>query len=115
MCDTLHVYCNTLLQSEYEKKISDLESMVKVAVSKKVEKEPPKASSKKTAKEDANLLGSLRGLQQELTTKDKEIHRLNRELEESRKTNRRLQKEREKILNLPTTPVKGNARYCELL
>ncbi|XP_075238176.1 uncharacterized protein LOC142334215 [Lycorma delicatula] len=49
-------------------------------------------------KEDAHLLATIRGMKLELSKKDKDIIKLNKELEDARKTNRRLQREREKQL-----------------
>ncbi|XP_049800968.1 centrosomal protein of 162 kDa-like [Schistocerca nitens] len=47
---------------------------------------------------DAHLLATVRGLQQELTAREAEARKLARELEEMRRVNRRLQKERERHL-----------------
>lgn len=51
------------------------------------------------AKEDAHLLATIRGLKAEISSRDKDIVKLNRELDDVRKTNKRLQREREKALN----------------
>ncbi|XP_076293003.1 uncharacterized protein LOC143215099 isoform X2 [Lasioglossum baleicum] len=50
-------------------------------------------------KEDAHLLATIRGLKLELTNKDKSVSKLTKEFQELQKTNRRLQREREKLLN----------------
>lgn len=55
-------------------------------------------------KEDTHLLATIRGLRQDLVNREKEISKLNKEVDEVRQTNRRLQKEREKQLN--ALPVK---------
>ncbi|KAI4456605.1 centrosomal protein [Holotrichia oblita] len=46
-------------------------------------------------KEETHLLATIRGLQTDLSNKEKVIAKLQREMEDLRKTNRRLQKERE--------------------
>ncbi|KAJ1521959.1 hypothetical protein ONE63_002290 [Megalurothrips usitatus] len=51
------------------------------------------------AKPDAHLLATIRGLQHEMQAKDKELAKLNRELSDARATNRRLQQERQRLLN----------------
>jgi hypothetical protein len=62
-------------------------------------------------REDAHLLATIRGLKQELAAKDKELVKIRRDLDESAKTNRRLQKERERQLGVSVAPrppaVKG--------
>lgn len=50
-------------------------------------------------KEDAHLIATIRGLKLEITNKDKAISKITKEFQELQKTNRRLQKEREKLLN----------------
>lgn len=50
-------------------------------------------------KEDAHLIATIRGLKLEITNKDKAISKITKEYQELQKTNRRLQKEREKLLN----------------
>lgn len=47
------------------------------------------------AKEDAHLLATIRGMRVDLAIKDKAMQRLTRELDECKKTIRKLQKERE--------------------
>lgn len=88
-----------------------------VVKSKKPLAPPPAVSV--AAKEDAHLLATIRGLKQELTTKDKELSRVNKELDDAKKTNRRLQKEREKQLNtLPQhrpSSARGSHSICCLL
>ncbi|KAE8747962.1 hypothetical protein FOCC_FOCC005352, partial [Frankliniella occidentalis] len=48
---------------------------------------------------ETHLLATIRGLQHELQTKEKEMAKLNRELSDARATNRRLQQERQRLLN----------------
>lgn len=63
---------------------------------KKIIKIGPKSQN---IKEDTHLVATIRGLQLELTNKDKTLLKLTKEIQEIQKTNRRLQKEREKLLN----------------
>ncbi|KAL5277762.1 CEP162 family protein [Megaselia abdita] len=51
------------------------------------------------AKEDAHLLATIRGMRVDLAIKDKAMQRLTRELDECKKTIRKLQKERESLRN----------------
>lgn len=57
------------------------------------------SKSGKVAKEDAHLLATIRGLKMELQGKDKMFGKLTREMAELQKLNRKLQKEREKLVN----------------
>ncbi|XP_014472222.1 PREDICTED: centrosomal protein of 162 kDa-like isoform X2 [Dinoponera quadriceps] len=67
---------------------------------KKDQKAGSKAGSKsQNSKEDAHLIATIRGLQLEITNKDRAVLKLTKESQELQKTNRRLQKEREKLLN----------------
>ncbi|XP_071553245.1 uncharacterized protein [Temnothorax nylanderi] len=50
-------------------------------------------------KEDAHLIATIRGLKLEIANKDKAVSKITKEYQELQKTNRRLQKEREKLLN----------------
>lgn len=54
-----------------------------------------KAAKKAEPKEDAHLLATIRGYQAEVVAKEKIILKAQKDLDELRKTNRRLQKERE--------------------
>lgn len=62
-------------------------------------------------KEDAHLIATIRGLKQELSGKEKEVVRLNKELDDAKKTNRRLQKEREKQLNPTPTHRASRGKF----
>ncbi|XP_017884872.1 centrosomal protein of 162 kDa-like isoform X2 [Ceratina calcarata] len=64
--------------------------------SEKTIKAVPKTQN---CKEDAYLMATIRGLKLELASKDKALSKLTKEFQEVQKTNRRLQKEREKLLN----------------
>ncbi|CAG5092142.1 Similar to CEP162: Centrosomal protein of 162 kDa (Homo sapiens) [Cotesia congregata] len=57
------------------------------------------SKSGKVGKEDAHLLATIRGLKMELQGKDKMFGKLTREMAELQKMNRKLQKEREKLVN----------------
>jgi len=50
-------------------------------------------------KEDTHLIATIRGLKLEIANKDKIVSKMTKEFQELQKTNRRLQKEREKLLN----------------
>lgn len=50
-------------------------------------------------KEDTHLIATIRGLKLEIANKDKTVSKITKEYQELQKTNRRLQKEREKLLN----------------
>ena len=68
---------------------------------RKQEQKPPVKLNLKSqnCKEDAHLIATIRGLKLELANKDKAVSKLTKELQELQKTNRRLQREREKLLN----------------
>ncbi|KAJ9576870.1 hypothetical protein L9F63_006569 [Diploptera punctata] len=67
---------------------------------------PPNALA---VREDSHLVATIRGLKQELTTKERELVKVRRELEETIKTNRRLQKERERHLGIVPVPSRPPA------
>lgn len=70
-----------------------------IASSKKSNKIPNSHSdSSITAKEDAHLLATLRGMRVELAIKEKAVQRLTRDLEDCKKTIKKLQAERDKYL-----------------
>ena len=60
-------------------------------------------------REDAHLIATIRGLKQELATKERELSKIRRELDETAKTNRRLQKERERHLGIVAAPSRPPA------
>jgi multidrug resistance efflux pump len=101
-------------QSNYEQTIAELKQKIKKLEQDKhhlketSDLQVPKtarrpnslsSSGMASAREDAHLLATIRGLKNELAARDKDVIRLNKELDDSKKTNRRLQKEREKALN----------------
>uniref|UniRef100_A0A1B6DRU2 Centrosomal protein of 162 kDa n=1 Tax=Clastoptera arizonana TaxID=38151 RepID=A0A1B6DRU2_9HEMI len=99
-------------QQKYEEHVGDIEERLKAAQlenhslkTNKIENSHGPLRKKPAPKEDAHLLATIRGLKQELTGKDKEILKLHKELDDAKKTNKRLQKEREKQLN-PNMPPK---------
>jgi hypothetical protein len=68
------------------------------------------------SKDDAHLLATLRGMRIELAIKEKACQRLTRDLEETKKTIRKLQKERDAYLKPEKGPVKKQydpAHYSE--
>ncbi|XP_069699622.1 centrosomal protein of 162 kDa [Periplaneta americana] len=69
---------------------------------------PPSANAL-AVREDAHLLATIRGLKLELASKDKELMKLRKDLDESNKTNRRLQRERERQLGIVATPSRAPA------
>lgn len=69
------------------------------------------------SKEDAHLLATIRGMRIELAIKEKAVQRLTRELEECKKTIRKLQKERDNYLTKekqPTVPATSKKAYNPL-
>ena len=71
---------------------------------KEEKKDLPKSSLKATlksqnSKDDAYLMATIRGLKLELANKEKAMSKLTKEFQDLQKTNTRLQKEREKLLN----------------
>ena len=60
-------------------------------------------------REDSHLVATIRGLKQELTTKERELSKIRRELDETVKTNRRLQRERERQLGIVAVPPRPPA------
>lgn len=76
-------------------------------------KEPKKGSkmpssqsdSQMQPKDDAHLLATIRGMRVELAIKEKAVQRMTRELEECKKTVRKLQKERDNYLTKDKQPV----------
>ncbi|XP_046673647.1 BICD family-like cargo adapter 2 isoform X2 [Homalodisca vitripennis] len=107
------------MQKKYEDHIQELEERLKEcreeiitlkANQKKEDANQLKSNAKRlkqstaVVKEETHLLATIRGLRQEVSTREKEITKLTKEIEEVRLTNKRLQKEREKQLN--SMPVK---------
>lgn len=93
-----------------------------ISGTKKLSKLPNSNSDSPTpSKEDAHLLANIRGMRVELAIKEKAVQRLTRDLEESKKTIRKLQKERDNYLSkdkssAPTTmpsKVYNPAHYQE--
>ncbi len=87
--------------------------------SKKINKIPNSHSdSSIQSKDDAHLLATLRGMRVELAIKEKAVQRLTRDLDESKKTVKKLQAERDKYLmkeKTTSTPKKSYnpANYAE--
>ncbi|KAG5307396.1 CE162 protein, partial [Acromyrmex insinuator] len=77
-------------------KKDDKVSTVEDKKDQKMIKAGPKSQN---PKEDAHLIATIRGLKLEIANKDKTVSKITKEYQELQKTNRRLQKEREKLLN----------------
>lgn len=99
--DTYDVYTQTISS---EQKYPQKETISKACQATFVKTEPalkPKGTAAanrrtdKLEKEETHLLATIRGLQTDLANKEKVVSKLQREIDELRKTNRRLQKERE--------------------
>ncbi|KAJ8923377.1 hypothetical protein NQ315_001935 [Exocentrus adspersus] len=96
--DTFDVYTQTIL----DEKIPQKETFTVSTQTDAIPTKPPKivAVNKplkitEHVKEDAHLIATIRGLQTDLANKEKVITKLQKEVDDLRKTNRRLQKERE--------------------
>ncbi|CAG9767405.1 unnamed protein product [Ceutorhynchus assimilis] len=87
--DTYDVYTQTF----FVEKIARKETFTIAIQTDAVVNKPKKIDNKN--KDDAHLLATIRGLQADLTNKEKVIVKLQKEVEEMKKTNKRLQKERE--------------------
>lgn len=96
--DTFDVYTQTFLD---EQKYPEKETVNKscqvslMKVEQKLKGPPVRKVDHKIEKEETHLLATIRGLQTDLANKEKVIIKLQKEIDELRKTNRRLQKERE--------------------
>ncbi|XP_019760976.2 centrosomal protein of 162 kDa isoform X2 [Dendroctonus ponderosae] len=96
--DTYDVYTQTFFKGKIPEKESFTIGVQTEAAAHKIKFAPVgrnKAPEKDNHKEDAHLLATIRGLQTDLSNKEKAILKLHKEIEELRKTNKRLQKERE--------------------
>nr|CAD7395875.1 unnamed protein product [Timema poppensis] len=61
-----------------------------------------------SVKEDTHLIATIRGLHSEMSLKEREIHKLGKELEEAKRMVRKLQKDRDRLLDKDTNNlVKG--------
>lgn len=77
-----------------------------INVAKKSAKIPNSQSDNSIqSKEDAHLLATIRGMRVELALKEKAVQRLTRDLEECKKTIRKLQKERDNYLTKEKQPA----------
>ncbi|KAJ8981362.1 hypothetical protein NQ317_000229, partial [Molorchus minor] len=88
------------MKAKYENHIEDLELHVndlKSQLKRKSDTYDLKSQKKVIdgIKEDAHLLATIRGFQADLSNKEKVIGKLQKEIDDLKKTNRRLQKERE--------------------
>lgn len=100
--DTYDVYTQTSMDDQSQKipeKETCSRSVQTDGSSAKINQAKP-PSTRRTekaseAREETHLLATIRGLQTDLSNKEKSVAKLQKELEEMRNTNRRLQKERE--------------------
>lgn len=96
--DTFDVYTQTFYN---EQKYPEKETTNKacqatlVKVEQKIRGTTTVRKAERTEKEETHLLATIRGLQADLSNKEKVVIKLQKEIDELRKTNRRLQKERE--------------------
>nr|CAD7596579.1 unnamed protein product [Timema genevievae] len=63
-----------------------------------------------SVKEDTHLIATIRGLHSEMSLKDREIHKLGKELEEAKRMVRKLQKDRDKLLDKDTNNLVKSTR-----
>ncbi|CAH1997649.1 unnamed protein product [Acanthoscelides obtectus] len=88
--DTYDVYTQTVI----EEKIPQKETFTVFTQTDPVRKVVP-SKKQENGKEETHLLATIRGLQADLANKEKVVTRLQKEVDDLKKTNRRLQKERE--------------------
>ncbi|VEN35066.1 unnamed protein product [Callosobruchus maculatus] len=88
--DTYDVYTQTVI----EEKIPQKETFTVFTQTDPVKKVVP-SKKPENCKEETHLLATIRGLQADLANKEKVVTRLQKETDDLKKTNRRLQKERE--------------------
>ncbi|KAF7278954.1 hypothetical protein GWI33_007818 [Rhynchophorus ferrugineus] len=94
--DTFDVYTQTFFDEKVvQKKTVTVGVQTTTTPNRQKNGVSKKPIDKEHVKEDAHLLATIRGLQADLSNKEKVISKLQKEIEECRKTNRRLQKERE--------------------
>ncbi|BES87639.1 kiaa1009 [Nesidiocoris tenuis] len=105
------------VQNKYDRDIVELGQQIKKLQKENLSlkhllndqaKQQPRKALANSKKEDAHLLATIRGLQTELNSREKDIARLNKELLDARKTNRRLQQERERVLTTSTSKMRGS-------
>lgn len=82
--------CNVLTQTDFK---TTATAKTSTSVTVKKAKDVPNAVS--NGKEDAHLMATLRGMRVDLAIKEKAMQRLTRELDECKKTMKKLQKERD--------------------
>lgn len=94
--DTYDVYTQTFNGENIPAKDSfTISTQTEQIVSKILPKNVKKVEKISEQKENTHLVATIRGLQADLTNKERVVNRLQKEIDELRKTNRRLQKERE--------------------
>lgn len=93
------------IQTDLKSNPTSRASSASSITAKKNPKIPNSHSDTALGKDDAHLLATIRGMRVELAIKEKAVQRLTRDLEECKKTIRKLQKERDNYLK----PDKSNA------
>ncbi|CAO1387538.1 unnamed protein product [Diamesa serratosioi] len=86
------------IQTDLKSNPTSRASSASSITTKKNPKIPTSHSDHSLAKDDAHLLATIRGMRVELAIKEKAVQRLTRDLEECKKTIRKLQKERDNYL-----------------
>lgn len=105
--DTYDIYTQTYveepakLKEECIKEVFDIGVQTDIKVESAKQPKPMKKAEKIIdSKEDAHLIATIRGLHADIASKDKIYMKLQKEFEELRKTNRKLQKDRETALRI---------------
>ncbi|KAG5861895.1 hypothetical protein JTB14_011325 [Gonioctena quinquepunctata] len=93
--DTYDVYTQTIVQENSPQKETFSVFTQTDSPNKPQKSLPPKKYVTEATKEETHLLATIRGLQADSTNKDKVINKLQKEVDDFRRTNRRLQQERE--------------------
>nr|XP_023027662.1 centrosomal protein of 162 kDa isoform X1 [Leptinotarsa decemlineata]XP_023027663.1 centrosomal protein of 162 kDa isoform X2 [Leptinotarsa decemlineata] len=94
-CDSYEVYTQTVPEKVPAEKATVSVHTQTDAPAKPQKQILPRKNPSEVTKEDAHLLATIRGLQADLTNKEKVLSKLQKEVDDLKKTNRRLQKERE--------------------
>lgn len=96
--DTYDVYTQTFFvnaQNYPEKETTNKSCQVSLLKTEQKVRAPIRKVESKIDKEETHLLATIRGLQTDLSNKEKVVLKFQRDIDELRKTNKRLQKERE--------------------
>lgn len=101
--DTYDIYTQTYYdESKIDKDTTSVgvqtDQLKPTKLKKETKEEKQDKKPEREQKEETHLLATIRGMQTDLTNKEKQIMKFQKEIDELRKTNRRLQKERESNL-----------------